>query len=304
MNKTTADLRKAKGLKKRNRRENFASFVFLLPYLILMLMFAVFPVIYAFGLSFIDTIDYVFWGFTNYREALSDYRLLPAIANVLSFVAIWITLMVLGVTVLSLFLDTLTERTATIIRTVYYVPGAIASSVVVVLWLFLLEPRVSPFNFLFDLVGWENRQHTFQGLGDAWIFSLMGFVANSGGWIVVFGGALASLPGDVLEAARIDGANRFQIATRIKIPLISRTIVLMAILSVSTGLQIFVEPHLIGLAGDEFVRPDWSVTQLAFFYAFNFGDFGIAAAISVLSLILPLTFAFTLIYATKFYKID
>ena len=124
-------------------------------------MFAVFPVLYAFGLSFFDTIDYVFWGLTNYRAALDDYRLLPAIKNVLSFVTIWITLMVIGVTVLSLFLDTLKERTATIIRTVYYIPGAIASSAVVVLWLFLLEPQVSPFNFIFDLVGWENRQHTF-----------------------------------------------------------------------------------------------------------------------------------------------
>ena len=83
-------------------------------------MFAVFPVLYAFGLSFFDTIDHVFWGLTNYRAALDDYRLLPAIKNVLSFVTIWITLMVIGVTVLSLFLDTLKERTATIIRTVYY----------------------------------------------------------------------------------------------------------------------------------------------------------------------------------------
>ena len=304
MTKATVRTKKSQGWQRSKRRENFASFVLLLPYLILMMMFAVFPVLYAFGLSFFDTIDYVFWGLTNYRAALNDYRLLPAIKNVLSFVTIWITLMVIGVTVLSLFLDTLKERTATIIRTVYYIPGAIASSAVVVLWLFLLEPQVSPFNFIFDLVGWENRQHTFQGLGDAWIFSLMSFVAHSGGWIVVFGGALASLPGEVLEAARIDGANRFQIALRIKLPLIYRTVVLMTILSVSTGLQIFVEPHLIGLAGDEFVREDWSVTQLSFFYAFNFGDFGIAAAMSVLSLILPFLFAFTLIFATKFYKID
>ena len=304
INDAISNTRNAAGLRKRNRRENLAALVFLLPYLILMIMFAVFPVFYAFGLSFFDTIDYVFWGFTNYREALSDYRLLPAIRNVLSFVAVWVSLMIVGVTVLSLCLDTLKERTATIIRTVYYVPGAIASSAVVVLWLFLLEPRVSPFNFLFDLAGWETRQHTFQGLGEVGVFSLMSFIAHSGGWIVVFGGALASLPGEVLEAARIDGANRYQIATWIKLPLIYRTVILMVIFSVSTGLQIFVEPHLIGLAGDEFLRPDWSVTQLAFFYAFNFGDFGIAAAISVLSLILPLVFAFTLIFATRFYRID
>ena len=70
------------------------------------------------------------------------------------------------------------------------------------------------------------------------------------------------------------------------------------------GLQIFVEPHLLSLAGGQFDKPDWSVTQLAFFYAFKWGDFGVAAAISTLSLILPLIIAFTLIFATRFYKID
>lgn len=292
------------GATRRQRRRSIARTVFLAPYLLLMIMFGVIPIFYAFGLSFFDTVDYVFWGWTNYVYALEDYRLVPAILNVLSFVGIWVSLMIVGVPLLALLLDTLKQRSAAIIRTIFYIPGAIALPVVVILWLFLLEPRVSPFNFIYELLGWQTRQQVFAGLGDAWIFSLMGFLAHSGGWIVVLGGALSSIPKEILEASRIDGANSFQIATRIKIPMISRSIILMAILSISVGLQIFVEPHLIGLAGEDFVRPDWSVTQLAFFYAFKFGDLGVAAALSVMSLILPLIFAFTLIFATKFYKID
>lgn len=286
------------------RRQTWVSYALLLPYLALMVMFAVFPVLYAFGLSFFDTFENVFWGLTNYREALNDYRLVPAIWNVLQYVVIWVSMMVIGVTLLALLLDTLSERPAAIVRSVYFMPCAIASSAVVVLWLFLLDPQVSPFSFVFEAVGWDNRQSTISGLGEVWIFALMGFLGNSGGWIVVLGGALSGLSRDILEAARIDGANPWQMAVRIKIPMISKTITLMAIMTLAVGMQIFVEPQLMSLAGGQFDKPDWSVTQLAYFYAFRFGDFGVAAAISTLSLILPLIIAFTLIFATRFYKID
>ena len=85
--------------------------------------------------------------------------------------------------------------------------------------------------------------------------------------------------------------------------MISKTITLMAIMTLAVALQIFVEPQLLSLAGGQFDKPDWSVTQLAYYYAFNWGDFGVAAAISTLSLILPLIIAFTLIFTTSFYKI-
>ena len=210
-------------------RKNLVSYALLLPYLALMFMFAVFPVFYAFGLSFFDTFAMEFWGLTNYREAISDYRLVPAIWNVLSYVLVWVSMMIIGVTLLTLLLDTLSERTASIVRSIYFIPGAIASSAVVVLWLFLLDPLVSPFAFIFDAVGWENRQSTISGLGPVWIFALMGFLGNSGGWIVVLGGALSGLSRDVLEAARIDGANTWQMATKIKIPMIRKTLSLIHI---------------------------------------------------------------------------
>ena len=286
------------------RRRILVAYALLTPYLLLMIMFAVFPVLYALGLSFFDTFDMVFWGLTNYKEALSDYRLVPVIWNVLQYVLVWVSMMVIGVTLLALLLDTLSLRAAAIVRSVYFIPGAIASSAAVVLWLFLLDPIVSPFGWLYELVGWENRQGTINGMGEVWIFALMGFLGNSGGWIVVLGGALSGLSREVIEAARIDGANAWQMATRIKIPMISKTITLMAIMTLAVGLQVFVEPQLLSLAGGQFDKPDWSVTQLAFFYAFRFGDFGIAAAISTLSLILPLIIAFTMIFATRFYKID
>ena len=60
--------------RKQARRQTLVAYALLSPFLMLLVMFAFFPVLYAFGLSFFDTIDNVFWGLTNYREALNDFR--------------------------------------------------------------------------------------------------------------------------------------------------------------------------------------------------------------------------------------
>ncbi|MDP1731608.1 MAG: sugar ABC transporter permease [Devosia sp.] len=280
------------------------SYLFMLPYLVLLFMFGVFPVLYAFGLSFFDTIDMVFWGLTNYEFAFNDFRVPKSAVNVLTFVSLWVSLTVLGVAVLSLMLDSLGRRSATTLRTIFFLPGAVTSSAIVVLWLFVLDPSVSPFQSIFHLVGWDTRQNVISGLSFAGVFAIMAYFSASGGWIVVFGGALSSLPTEVMEAARIDGANRFQLATRIKLPMIWRSVVLMAILSFAAGLQLFVEPQLMSLAGQQFSQVDWSLNQLAFQYAFKMGDFGASAALSTLLVGTSIAIALIIIFATKFYTID
>ena len=294
---------RAKLVRQRKRRESLSALLFLVPYGILLMMFGVIPITYAFGMSFFDTIDGVFWGLTNYYVALDDYRLGPSILNILTFVVFWVTATILAVTGLSLMLDAVGRRLSILLRTVYFLPGAITSSAVVVLWLFLLDPLVSPFQFAFDALGWETRQHTMAGIGNAGAFALMAFMAHSGGWIVVMGGALSSLSSEVIDAARVDGANLFQQAIRIKLPMIWRSLCLMGILTFSAGLQIFVEPQLMRMAGPLYARDDWSVNQLAFQYAFSFGDFGVAAALSSMLLAVSMAIALVLIFATKFYHI-
>lgn len=290
--------------RRRRVREVGIAYLFLLPYLLLLFMFGVFPVFYAFGLSFVDTIDMVFYGLENYAFVFNDFRLPRSSLNVLTFVAIWVTLTLLVVGGLSLMLDSLNRRSAGILRTLFFLPGAVTSSAIVVLWLFIFDPAVSPFGGLFSVFGWENRQDVISGIGFAGVFAIMALFASSGGWIVVFGGALSSLPTEVIEAARIDGANRFQLATRIKLPMIWRSLVLMAILTFAGGLQMFVEPQLMGMAGVQFSLTDWSLNQLAFEYAFRMGDFGASAALSTLLISVSIIVALIMIFGTKFYKID
>jgi multiple sugar transport system permease protein len=295
---------RARKARRKAMRDMRMSYLLLAPYLVLLLMFGVFPVAYAFGLSFFDTIEMEFWGVTNYEFVFDDFRVPASIVNVLTFVAIWVAMTMIGVAILSLMLDSIGRRAANTLRTIYFLPGAVTSSAVVVLWLFLLDPSVSPFQPVMHGLGWLTRADVISSFGLAGIFAIMAYFSASGGWIVVFGGALASLPSEVMEAARVDGANRFQLATRIKLPMIWRSLVLMGILSFAGGLQIFVEPQLLGLGGQQFAQSDWSLNQMAFQYAFRMGDFGASAALSTLLVGASIVIALVIVFATKFYKVD
>ena len=74
---------------------------------------------------------------------------------------------------------------------------------------------------------------------------MIAFWTGAGGWIVVMYGALNTIPHDLEEAARIDGAGPLTIALRLKLPLIRKWIAYMVILSFATGTQLFVEPQLV-----------------------------------------------------------
>jgi multiple sugar transport system permease protein len=295
---------RSRAARRKAGRDTRMSYLLLLPYLILLALFGIFPIAYAFGLSFVDTIEMAFYGVTNYGAILSDFRVPQSALNVITFVAIWVGMTVIGVATLSLMLDSVGRRTATTLRTIYFLPGAVTSSAIVVLWLFVLDPSVSPFQPVLHLIGWQTRADVISGVGLAGIFAVMAYFSASGGWIVVFGGALSSLPPEVMEAARIDGANRFQLATRIKLPMIWRSLVLMGILSFAGGLQLFVEPQLMALAGPQFAQNDWSLNQMAFQYAFRMGDFGASAALSTMLVGASIAIALVIVFATRFYKLD
>lgn len=270
----------------------------------MLILFGLLPITYALGLSFVDTIEGGFYGLANYAFVFQDFRLERKLWHVIAFVAIWLTMMVLGVVVLSLMPDSLKRSTATVLRIIYFIPGAISTSALVVLWLFVLDPAVSPFQWLLHLAGYESRSDVFHSPGLPAVLAIMAFFTSSGSWIVVFGGVLSGISPEVVEAARIDGANRTQLALRIKLPMIRRSVILMALLSFAAGLQIFVEPQLMSLGGLQFSQVDWSLNQLSFQYAFRMGDFGAASAFSTLLVGFTIIIALVIVFRTSFYKID
>jgi len=272
------------------------------PYFALLVAFGIVPIVVAAGTSFEPSVLNPGGGPLNYLLALQDFRFLDALINVGIFLALYVPSMLIVVALMSLLLDTVQGRWNLPLRLTYIVPASLTGATAVLVWYFLLEPTLSPYQDILAAMGITQGTQIWTGSNLAWIFVLMAFFTGAGNWIVVQYGSLQSIPDDILEAARIDGANAFQIAWQIKLPLIRKYLVYMGILVFAAGLQVFVEPQLISASVYPGLASNWSLNQLSYTFAFQQNNLGGAAALSLMLLLVCMIAAVFVIFRTDFFE--
>ena len=277
---------------------------FILPYLPFLIAFGIAPTIYALNLALTNA-DGGWVGYDNFVRTYNDFRFVPAFKHVLVYTSVWLAALVVLVVGLALLLHGRASRASSTFRFLYYMPGALAGSASVLVWLFMLDPTVSPGSFLLrHLLGAEIFAQSIAPGNLPYVFAMIAFWTGAGGWIVVMYGALNTIPHDLEEAARIDGASPLQIALRLKLPLIRKWIAYMVILSFATGTQLFVEPEIVQHASFGLVPDTWSANQLAYQQAFRYADFNAAAAIAVDLLAIGLVGAVVIVTRTGLFRTD
>ncbi|GAA4703969.1 carbohydrate ABC transporter permease [Phytohabitans rumicis] len=287
----------------RVRPDRTAPYLLIAPYVLFLVLFGVVPAAYAVWVS-LRTQEDTFAGARNWVAVFTDERLLPSVQNVGSYLGMWLPTMLLLVTGLSLLAHQRGGRVSQVSRFLWYVPGAVTGAAAALLWLFMLSPGISPFSPLLDLAGVTSGSDLLAGQGLSMVLTLMGTMITAGGWIVVVYAALNSVPEEVIEAARVDGAGPWQVAWRVKVPHIRPQLALMLISSFAYGTQIFVEPQVLRSAFPSQVSQTWSVNQLAYFFATERGDFGMAAALSLLLLAAGLLVAVLVVARTDLYATE
>ena len=293
----------ARGTKARVR-SNLTAYGFSAPYVVLLLAFGILPTAYALYESFAD-LQGGRRGFdlSNYIAVLSDFRFWPAVGNVLTFLLIWIPVMLIGCLGFALLLHERVGRVSGALRLIYFLPGAVTGSAAVLLWYFMLQPDLSPFGPILHAMGWQTTNDVFTNAHLPYIFATIAFMTGVGSWIVIMYGALQAIDLDVIEAARVDGADPIRIALSIKLPLIAKYIVYMLILCFAAAVQIFVEPSLfygITQAGSNW----WSLNQLGYTFAFQQGEFGQAATVSVILLVFSTVVALIFVQRSRFFQTE
>lgn len=272
-------------------------------YVLLLVTFGIVPSVYAVFLAF--TKDGAFAGFDNFVKVFGDYRFWPAVQHVAAYVVIWLISLVIFVVLLSLLVHAIRARfLSTSVRFFYYIPGALAGASSVMLWLFLLDPTVSPVSGILKAFGFETFVQTVALDNLPVIFTLIAFWTGAGGWIIIMYGALNNIPVEVMEAARIDGAGPIATAWHIQIPLMRKWISYMAVISLAAGTQLFVEPRVLGQASKGVVPPDYSLNQLAYLFAFRQGDFNGSAAISLLLLLVSVGLSAVFVFRGGLFERD
>jgi multiple sugar transport system permease protein len=277
---------------------------FVAAYTVLLAAFGLVPTGYAVYYAFTDS-GGTFTGLSNFSTAMDDFRFGPAVEHVALYLLWWLVSLVVFVVALALLLHRLALRgVGKALRFLYYVPGALAGAASVMVWLFVLDPTVSPVGFLLRALGYHSFGEVIAPGHLPVLFTLIAFWTGAGGWIVVMYGALNNIPSDVLEAARIDGAGAWQTAWRIQIPLLRKWIVYMVILAFAGGTQLFVEPQLLSQASTGVAGRDYSLNQLAYDFAFQNNDINTAAAVSVELLVVGLAVAGIFVARSGFFDAD
>jgi multiple sugar transport system permease protein len=288
---------------RRKKKKGVAGYAFVSGYFVLLILFGVLPAVYAITLAFTSTGGHFVW-FSNFVKTGEDFRFLPAFENIGEYLLIWLGSLVVIVLGLALMLHSIARKVSAAFRFIFYLPGALAGAASVLVWLFMLDPTVSPWRLFLGLFHFQNLGQTVLPGHLPLIFAIIAFWAGAGGWIVVTYGALNNIPNELVEAAELDGAGAWQTAIRIKLPLIKKWVVFMLILAFAAGTQLFVEPQLVGEASLGLISPTWSPNELAYYFAFQNNNFNYAAAISVDLLVIGLMCAAVLVFRTKLFEVE
>ena len=286
---------KAPAAKVAGRRRDSAVLLFLGPTALLMLVFLIYPTIYTIALSFNRGRrgEFTEWvGFQHYIGLLNDKSFLdlstfPPSGAIWNNV-LWAIFYTSGVIFLGLIVAVLATRVRyeSIIKAVVFLPMAIAATALAIIWNFVYapDPNIGLLNAILDPftsrgISWlGNPSLVNAALIAAGIWGSVGFAT------VILSAALKSIPTEVLEAARTDGANERQIFFRIILPMVSLPISVLAVTLLVNVIKLFDLIYVLTNGGPGVASRVIAFTM--YYESIPGGQFGRGAAITVVMLLL------------------
>ncbi len=266
---------------KQKHKETFWGYLFILPSLAGVLIFYVIPYIICFVKSLY--IGESFVGFANYSELFTNSAFLLALKNTGVFTLIAIPLLMLTSFLIALFLNSF-KRIHILFRSSLLIPVVVPVASLISVWQVLFED-FGAVNFLLTKIG-LNPVEFFSSDFSMVMIILIYVWKYTGFCVVLFTAGLASVPQSLYESARLDGANKIQLITRITVPMITPTSFFVFLMEIIYSFKIFRE--VFALFGD---YPHESVYFLQNFINNNYYNMNysrLSSASIVLSLFITL----------------
>lgn len=274
-----------------------AGWWFVAPALLVISIFFFIPVLAALAVSVTDFDLYAladwrnlrFVGFENYARLLQSPAFWDALGNTLYFVVLGVPLSLAASLGTAVLLNSRLARTKSFFRTAFFAPVVATLVAVAVVWRYLFHTRYGLLNYGLGLLGVE----PIDWLGDPhWAMPAIVVLAvwkNFGYNMIIFVAALQSIPEDLYEAARIDGASAWRQFRSITLPLLAPTLLLVSILTIAGYFQLFAEPYVMTQGGPL----QSTVSVLYFMYEEGFKWWNLGSASAVAFLLFLLIFAVT-----------
>ncbi|MFC4728121.1 carbohydrate ABC transporter permease [Coralloluteibacterium thermophilus] len=286
-------------------RPGLAGWIFAGPALVVIAVFFGLPVLAALALSLTDFDLYAladlrnlrFVGLENYVELLRSPPFWKALGNTVYFVVLGVPLSIALSLGAALLLHSQVARFKGFFRTALFAPVVTTLVAVAVIWRYLFHTRYGLVNYGLGWLGID----PVDWLGDPrWAMPTIVLFAvwkNFGYNMVIFLAGLQAIPGDLYEAARIDGAGAWRQFLHITLPMLAPVLLVVGIITISGYFQLFAEPYVM-TQGDPMQS---TVSVLYFMYeeGFKWWNLGRASAVAFLLFLIILAVTTVLLRSAR-----
>jgi multiple sugar transport system permease protein len=273
--------RRRTGLK-RKLKENLTAYGLLCAALVVFALFSWYPIVRGVLLSFqqVDFVNAPTWvGFDNFTRLFDDPLFGVAWRNTLLFTGL---ALVFGFAVPFLTAVLLNElrHAKAFFRLAVYLPVMLPPVVTALMWKWFYDPGPGLFNSALGAAGLPGGQWLDSSTTAMLSLVFVSTWANMGSTTLIYLAALGTIPGELYEAAELDGAGLWKRLRHVTFPQTRFVLLVLLLLQVVATMQVFTEPYVMTGGGPD----DSTVTVLLLLYryAFVYNDFGAASAMSLL----------------------
>jgi len=283
-----------------HRKEALQFYMAIAPWLMGFILFTAGPMLISLWTSFTDwdlLTDPQWVGLENYRSLATDPTFIQSIKVTLAYTAAYVPLDLVGGLLLALLVRP-RLRGIGIYRTIFYLPTVFSGVAFVVVWLWMLNPNGGLINLVLRWFGIEGPRWLLDPKYALWSLVMMSFW----GWgrsMALYLGGMQSIPGELYEAASMDGAGNFRQFFKITLPLLSPIIFFNLVLSIISTFQSFTSAFVATNGGPL----DSTLFLVLYIYrqAFEYFHMGYAAALAWVLFAIILVLTLVLLRSQKFW---
>jgi multiple sugar transport system permease protein len=275
------------------RKQDWAAYLYLMPVVVILVIFHVLPIFYSLAVSFYEW-DLIgapeFVGVHNYQRLFDDPMFYKSLMNTLYYAALSVPLSIISSLAIALLLNNPISAIG-LYRTVYFIPVITSINAVAIVWNFIYHPDFGLLNKILDIFS-INAQTWLQD--PFWAMPCIIFMSvwkGLGYNVIIFLAGLQNIPKHLYEAARIDGASRWQQFRHITWPLLSPTTFFIFTISVIGSFQVFSQVYMMTPRGGPLKS---TMVVVYYLYRKAFEQFEFGYALSMAFVLFMIIFACTL----------
>lgn len=268
----------------RKRKIDPSGYLFILPAMIFFVSFVLYPMINGIYLSFFKTKGRgeIFVGLQNYINLLTNKVFIKSMRNTAVITMLAVPIVIILALFIAIHIYNKNPKVRSFFRGVFYLPAISSVVSITVVWLWIYNPDFGILNYILKEGGAIAQNVQWLGNAKTSIYAIIAVLITTslGQPIILYVAALGNVPVELMEAARIDGANNWTVFTKIIWPQIKPTTLYIVVTTTINSFQIFSLIQLMTAGGPNYATS--TVMYLVYEQAIILQEYGAASAMGVI----------------------